>query len=349
MHPLLGSPRRLRIFLLAWLPVGAALGLLPLWWSGGATRDWWAVVLWGETFAVPMLASAYVCRSAPLSTAGLARVFATIGFAAAISAAAWLEVGRLWFWIVSPVASSPRELYLQIWPHGFAGATVLFVAMAAIHYTIAASDERQAAMARVLEAGITAREAELRALRAQVDPHFLFNCLHSISSLIGSDPVLARTMCIELAAFFRESLRAGGQSRITLAKEAELIERYFDIERLRFGNRLTTSVAVAADAEQALVPPLLLQPLAENAIRHGIATLIEGGDVTIAVTRRGDRIDVVVANPFDADGRRKGTGVGLANVRARLESSYDGRATLTVRDAGSRFHAAISLPLEEAS
>jgi len=228
-----------------------------------------------------------------------------------------------------------------------AGAALMFVVMSVIHYAIAAGDAQQAATTRAREADITAREAELRALRAQVDPHFLFNCLHSISALIGTDQGRAREMCIELADFFRESLRAGRQPRITLAEEAELIERYLDIERLRFGDRLNTTVAVAAGAGRALVPPLLLQPLAENAVRHGVATLVNGGDITIAATRSGDRIEITVENDFDADGRRDGTGVGLANVRARLESSYPGRASLRVRASESRFRADVSLPAEE--
>jgi LytS/YehU family sensor histidine kinase len=221
--------------------------------------------------------------------------------------------------------------------------------MCAINYAIAAVDERQAAVSRALEAEIEAREAELRALRSQVDPHFLFNCLHSISALVTTDPAGARWMCLELAAFFRESLRAGAQPRIPLATEAGLVQRYLDIERRRFGDRLNASIAVAPDAEGALVPPLLLQPLAENAVRHGIATLVAGGDVTIQVARSGDRIEVRVENPFDAEGRRGGTGVGLTNVRARLETTYAGRATLRVQTADGRFRASISLPVEEAS
>jgi LytS/YehU family sensor histidine kinase len=156
-------------------------------------------------------------------------------------------------------------------------------------------------------------------------------------------------MCLELAEFFRESLRAGAQPRITVAAEAALVERYFGIEQMRFGDRLKTTIDVAPDAERALVPPLLLQPLAENAVRHGIATLVDGGEVTIGVTRNGDRIEVNIENPYDADGRREGTGVGLANVRARLDTSYEGRATLKVRSSDSRFHAAISLPVEESA
>jgi two-component system sensor histidine kinase AlgZ len=93
---------------------------------------------------------------------------------------------------------------------------------------------------------------------------------------------------------------------------------------------------------------LLLQPLAENAVRHGIATLVAGGDVSLTVTRQGDRVAVRVDNPYDADERRGGTGVGLKNVRARLEAIYGDRAALTVAASDGQFHAALSLPVEEA-
>ncbi|HEY6361397.1 MAG TPA: histidine kinase [Vicinamibacterales bacterium] len=347
MHPILGDSRRRRVFAVTWPVVGAALGVLPLWWAGGRLRDWWAVALWGEALALPMLASFYVCKSAPIGTSGAARVFATVGVAALVTAGLWLEAGRLWLWLVSVAAPSPDAAFDRMTVPAAAGAALVFVAMSAIHYALAAADERQLAVERALEAEIAAREAELRALRAQVDPHFLFNCLHSISALITSDPAAARSMCVELADFFRESLRVGAKPRISLATEAALIRRYLDIEQLRFGDRLNASVEVASDAEQGLVPPLLLQPLAENAVRHGIATLVQGGDVTIAITRRGDRIEVNVENAYDADGQRSGTGVGLANVRARLDASYHGRASLKVQSSESRFRAVISLPVEE--
>jgi LytS/YehU family sensor histidine kinase len=259
----------------------------------------------------------------------------------------WLEAGRWWFFAVAPVAPTPSELFGPMTAPAAVGAALAFVAMSAISYALAAADERQGALARALEAEVGAREAQLRALRAQVDPHFLFNCLHSISALIASDQAGARWMCLELAEFFRESLRAGAQTRITMAAETALVRRYLDIERRRFGPRLTVDIVVSSDVETTLVPPLLLQPLAENAVRHGIATLVEGGDVAIAIAREGDRVRVSVDNPFDADGRRSGTGVGLANVRARLEATYGGRASLTVQTTANRFRAAISLPVEQ--
>jgi LytS/YehU family sensor histidine kinase len=200
-------------------------------------------------------------------------------------------------WAVSAVAPSPYAVFDLMTAPAAGGAALVFVVTTVVHYALAAADERQVALERALEAEIAAREAELRTLRAQVDPHFLFNCLHSISALITSDPAGAQAMCVELADFFRESLRVGGKPRIPLAAEAALVRRYLDIEQLRFGDRLKATVEVAPDAERGLVPPLLLQPLAENAVRHGIATLVDGGDITIAVTRRGERIEVHVENP----------------------------------------------------
>jgi hypothetical protein len=349
MHPILADSRRRVAFLIVWPVAGAALGMLPFWWAGGDLRDSGAVVAWGEVLALPMLAATYVSRAAPISTSSASRVFATIGISSLVIASLWIAVGSVWFWAIAWAAPSPYAVFDRMTSLAGAGAALVFIVMCAINYVLAASDERQAALERALEADIATREAELRALRAQVDPHFLFNCLHSISALIGTNPSGAREMCLELADFFRESLRAGAQPRITVAAEAALVERYFGIEQRRFGDRLKATIDVARDAERALVPPLLLQPLAENAVRHGIATLVDGGEVTIGVKRSGDRIEVNIENPYDADGRRGGTGVGLANVRARLDTSYEGRATLKVRSSDSRFHAAISLPVEESA
>jgi LytS/YehU family sensor histidine kinase len=281
--------------------------------------------------------------------AGPGRIVLTIAIAAVATATLWVAAGRVWIWIVASVIPPAEVLFPRMAPLAFGTAVAVFVVMSAVHYTLAAADESQAARRRAFETDITARESELRALRAQIDPHFLFNCLHSISALIGSNPGDARRMCLELAEFFRESLRVGSQPRIRLGLEAALIERYLGIEQVRFGNRLRVAIAVEPDAERVLVPPLLLQPLAENAVRHGIATLVDGGDVSIAIVRRGNRVNVRIDNPYDAADTRPGTGVGLANVRARLDATYGGRADFQVDATGSRFSASLSLPVEEAA
>ncbi len=340
MHPIVAHPQRLRIFGLVWPFLGAATGVLPYLWADGDLQGAWKAALWGQMLVVPALASWYACRSAPLATAGPLRIFATVGAGAALIAGLWVEAGRAVF---------PEPFLDLMRGPALTGAAALFVLMAAVHYALAASDQGIRAAHQLLEGQVATRDAQLRALRAQVNPHFLFNCLHSVSALTSADPEAARRMCLELAGFFRDSLRASGLDRIPLAEEAALVRQYLDIERVRFGHRLRVTVDVPPDAAPALVPPLILQPLAENAVRHGIAALIDGGDVSIGATRKGDQVEILVTNPYDPEERRPGSGVGLANVRARLETTYPGTATLSVRPEANRFQVRITLPMEASS
>jgi two-component system, LytTR family, sensor histidine kinase AlgZ len=349
VHAVLDNRHRRRVFVVAWPLLGAALWVLPFWWAGGQLDEWWAVALWGEVLALPVLASAYVCRAAPIASSNPWRVLATIGLAAVITAGLWLELGRGWLWLVSLVAPSPYAVFDTMTMPAALGATLLFMLASAVNYAAIATDERQAATDQVLQAEIGAREAELRALRAQVNPHFLFNCLNSISSLIGSDPPGARLMCIELADFFRDSLRVGALARIPLSSEIDLARRYLEIERRRYGQRLEVTITTDESVREVLVPPLLLQPLAENAVRHGVATLVDGGRISIVAADRGARLDVRVENPYDPDERRGGTGIGLANVRARLDATYGSAATLRAEAMDSRFVVSLSLPVERPS
>ena len=160
-----------------------------------------------------------------------------------------------------------------------------------------------------------AREAELRSLRAQIDPHFLFNSLHSISALTTADPPNARRMCLLLGDFLRQTLALGGADRITLSREVALIENSLAIERVRFGDRLTVAVD-AGDAGDCLVPPPLLQPLVENAVTHGIAQARGRDGQGHGRPRRRLAAGRGRQSLRSGSPKRGGTGVGLANVRA---------------------------------
>jgi LytS/YehU family sensor histidine kinase len=215
---------------------------------------------------------------------------------------------------------------------------------------MAAVGEVRAAERRALELQVLAREAELRALRAQVDPHFLFNSLNSIGGLIGSDPAGARRMCVLLGEFLRSSLRLGARDRVTLADEMALARRFLDIERVRFGDRLTVESSMEAAAGSCMVPPLLLQPLVENAVRHGIGGLVEGGTVRLDARREPNGVRIVVENPRDPDARtRPGAGVGLDNVRKRLMTHYGAEGALRVVNDAGTFRVEVTLPCTTSS
>src|SRR5262249_42091949 len=153
----------------------------------------------------------------------------------------------------------------------------------------------------------------------QLHPHFLFNSLNSISALTGREPEAARRMCQLLGDFLRTSLALGARERVTFGEELELASRYLAIEQVRFGSRLGIERRIEPAAERCLVPPLLIQPLIENAVKHGVADRVEGGTIEIVAARRGTRLEITIENPRDPEAPpRRGQGLGLENVRQRL-------------------------------
>jgi signal transduction histidine kinase len=197
-------------------------------------------------------------------------------------------------------------------------------------------------------------QAELRALRAQIHPHFLFNALNSIAALIAVNPAAAEETTTQLAEAFRYTLRASERERVRLGDELEFVRTVLAIEHTRFGDRLRVVEEIAPDTEAIEVPSLLLQPLVENAIRHGIASRPEGGTVRIAARREGDRLIVTVED--DGPGMRddspaRGEGFGLHSVRERIRIAGPPHA-LDIESspgAGTRVRLILPIPAERAS
>jgi LytS/YehU family sensor histidine kinase len=227
---------------------------------------------------------------------------------------------------------------------------LVYLLAVAVHYLIIALDAARDAEVLGMRATVLAREAELRALRAQVDPHFLFNSLNSIGALTADDPQAARRMCLLLAGFLRRSIAIGARDRVTLDEELSLIGDYLAVEQVRFGARLEVRLAIDPDCRACVVPPLLLQPLVENAVRHGIAHLIEGGILAITSRRAPGSIEVRIENPRDPERpTSRGEGVGLANVRGRLQSLYGEAARFDVESRAATFRVTLTLPAATAA
>jgi hypothetical protein len=350
MHPILARGGRLGLYFALWAVIGVLLGAvvveqLAIPWQRAALLGFPLAAL----YAFVCLSAWYVSRGMPLVATGAVRIVATALTASTIASAMWLLATRIWAgWLqqrgwIPPVAGRAAGLYTLFSAIG----TLLYLLSLAVSYLIAVFEHTRAAERRALQVQVLAREAELRMLRAQIDPHFLFNCLHSISALTGSSPAAARRMCVLLADFLRDSLALGSESRITLERELGLVSRFLAVERVRYGERLRDGITVSDDAASSLVPALLLQPLVENAITHGIAHMLAGGTVSITATRVGGRLTVIVDNPCDPDRpRRAGGGVGLANVRARLVALYGDDARFTAADQGGMWRVELSLPVE---
>jgi two-component system LytT family sensor kinase len=190
------------------------------------------------------------------------------------------------------------------------------------------------------------REAELRALEAQINPHFLFNCLNSIRALVVENPPQAQDMITRLANILRYNLHRDRSHTVPLASELEAVSDYLALESVRFEDRLRVKFAIDDDTRQVPIPPMLLQTLIENAVKHGIAPIPGGGELLIRATLRQDSMKVEVENTGQLRAPEPvGTGLGLSNVQERLRVLYgDRRASLQLEQRDGRVAATLVIP-----
>jgi two-component system sensor histidine kinase AlgZ len=218
-------------------------------------------------------------------------------------------------------------------------------------YFQALARRRQATLERqALELSLVARDAQLRALRSQVNPHFLFNSLNSVRGLIVEDPARAAAMVTGFAGLMRYSLGSDRRETVTLAEEIEAVDDYLGLERVRFEERLRVERALTPEAMDARIPPMMVQALVENAIKHGIAALRDGGVVRIDAQVAGRELWIRVSNTGTLGAQPGGAGVGLANAHERLRLLYGAAASLTLdqRD-GPTVVACLIVPIAEAT
>ena len=242
------------------------------------------------------------------------------------------------------------EHYLQLLSDSLPirfGVSFLMISCMSMISLLWFTQEEQAEMeARKTEAERLSKEAELFKLRQQLQPHFLFNSLNSISALTGSQPEKARHMIQQLSDFLRGTLRRDEQQWSSLKEELEYLQLYLEIEKVRFGYRLQTNIECAEDAMQLKLPSLLLQPVVENAIKFGLYDTV--GEVTISIfaAKKNEQLEVRVENPFDPETALPltGTGFGLASIQRRLFLLFARHDLLQTTKTSDHFITTITIP-----
>jgi len=189
-------------------------------------------------------------------------------------------------------------------------------------------------------------KTEIQLLQSQINPHFLFNSLNSVSSLTVTDPLKAREMIVKLSDFMRYSLSSRNDQPVTLQNEMESLRLYLQIEKVRFGDRLMIEEDISPECLPALLPGMLLQPLYENAVKHGVYESTEEVIIKTTARKKNDFVIITVANNVDTESvvTRKGAGIGLKNVRSRLELFYGEKADITVSRTDESFTVVVSFP-----
>lgn len=189
------------------------------------------------------------------------------------------------------------------------------------------------------------KEIELKMLRSQINPHFLFNSLNSVSSLTVTDPEKARTMVIKLSNFMRYALTSKDEQPVSLRSELENLRLYLDIEKVRFGDKLIYEEKIEEECLSVKIPVMLLQPLFENAVKHGVYESTEPVKLGLTVQIRDNFIEIKISNNYATDATSaKGTGSGLTNVSRRLELYYEGKAFIITKKENGIFTVILLIP-----
>jgi sensor histidine kinase YesM len=350
MHPILSDLRKLGSYVGAWLLIGF---LIAKFLNLAGLASWGTALL----FSLPVVliygfvasSAYYVCHTLPITGRRLLPTVSLFFVASFLSGGIWLALCLTWnsfatsmgWWEIHFSENSESLLFS-------AGCGCYLISLL-FHDVLIAADRVRNAELNATKSQVLAREAELQMLRAQINPHFLFNSLNSISALTSIDATAARSMTIALAQFFRQSLTLSEQSSIPLQKEIDLCERFLDVEKIRFGSKLQSNFQIQADAQSALIPPMLLQPLIENAVKHGIRDLANGGLILVTGIVRDAWLHLLVENPcqnISADAI--GNGMGLANIKQRLINIYGNQSRIQWHKNGELFSVEITLPLTNA-
>ncbi|MCB0832730.1 MAG: histidine kinase [Bacteroidetes bacterium] len=348
MHPVLSTRYRVVSYFLLWMGLAVLFGL-----ALSTVMDF--DPLMGLLCAGPPLvvlgflnlSPYYLCRANPIKGKPTLQIAVSFLIGGLLTCSAWVFVSEAWYWMLSDSFGLPYPLPISVLYAAFGASLLLYDMVTVFYYLVMTFEKSQEYERGALESRIHAQDAELRSLRAQIDPHFLFNSLNSISALTSKDPALAREMIIKLSDFFRSSLGLGREQKIPLRRELELIDNYIDLEKVRLGEKLTVERQIGEQSLDCLVPPLILQPIVENAVKHGVGNQVKGGMIRLRIMDNGTLLAVTVENTVDEEADVKsGLGLGLKNVKDRLHLIYGEEAVFRAGLSNGQYFVHFQLPSE---
>ena len=349
-HPLLESRTRLIIWWLAWLLLATGQSLIIIFVYGSKpetaiTDGLISMILYGLLGLAVWFPVRYMLESDRQIYSSVLNVLVT----GSLTILLWLFGSKF---IVRLLVQ--EKIDFEIFWHSAlvfrATAGVLLYFMMILVYYLFLSATRLAEKARrqsQLETQV--REGELKMLRSQINPHFLFNSLNSVSSLTVTDPLRAREMIVKLSDFMRYSLSSRNEQPVTLQNEMESLRLYLQIEKTRFGERLMIEEEIMPECLPAIMPGMLLQPLYENAVKHGVYESTEEVVIKTTAVKKNDLVVITVTNNVDTESvvTRKGAGIGLKNVSSRLELFFGQKADLTVSRTENSFSVVVRFPFRK--
>ncbi len=342
-HPLTHNYRLFIFYALFWAIIGIINIILQVFWYNVPLV--YSLLDSGTNYVLyPLLGSSiwYSIRYNSLEEVSVGRLILFHLIAASILTGIWVYIS---FAIYKPFIAEESNFLTKGMPSKIFAGYLMYVIFLVFFYAVNYYQSLKEKIIKEGEYQALIREAELQALKSQINPHFLFNSLNSISSLTVSNPEKAQEMVINLSTFMRYSLMHNEKEMVSFPRELENIKLYLSIEKIRFGKKLNAEFEIDTHCMEAEIPNMILQPLFENAIKYGVYETTD--QVTIKTTCECDRniLTITIRNDYDASTiKRKGEGIGLRNIRKRLEIIYKNHDLIKISDLKTSFEVQLIIP-----
>lgn len=349
MHPILLNRYNLTIYTLAWIFIlTIQAGVLVLYFGLELKPALADSIVFNTIFFVMGLLIWYPLRYIPLSDRNSITVFLNFLALGILVVVVWMSSG---FLIMRQLFRGDEALISSIVasvPYRIISGSLLYIMLLLVYYLAVYSRNLKERIQNESKAQTMIKEAELNMLRSQLNPHFLFNSLNSASALTLSNPGAAREMIVKLSEFLRYSLKLAEKEFNILKDEIENIIRYLDIEKVRFGNKMSFEIDFPDDCESYPVPNMILQPLFENALKHGVYESTGPIAIKMKCRRENDLLAVTITNNYDSESPpRPGTGIGMKNIRERLRLIYGREDLMLSRKDDGIFIVNLFIPYHE--
>lgn len=345
-HPLTNNYRLLLFYALFWVVIAVINIVLQVIWYNVPLTD--SLLDTGTTYILyPLMGSSiwYSIRYNSLEEVSVFRLVLFHFIAASILCGIWVYIS---YAIYQPFITEDNHFLRDGLPSKIFAGYIMYTIYLVFFYAVNYYQSLKEKIKKEGEYKALIREAELQALKSQINPHFLFNSLNSISALTVSDPVKAQEMVINLSTFMRYSLMHNEKEMVSFSRELENIKLYLSIEKIRFGKKLNAEFEIDAHCLDAEIPNMILQPLFENAIKYGVYETTE--QVTIKTTCKceGNVLKIIIVNDFDASTlKRKGEGIGLRNIRKRMEIIYNQPDLMKITDHKTSYEVQLIIPQKQ--
>ncbi len=346
VNPILRKLRYLRNYLIIWaLIIIAHILILHLFYQVEVLIAAVDSLIFNSLFCGLGLVCWYPVKYSNIDSQNFVTILTNHFAAAVLAIGLWLFFGEYILDKSFSKATEYQEFLHSSLPWRFVVGILYYLLIVLFYYMILYYNNLQERITQEVALKSLVQQAELKSLKAQINPHFIFNGLNSISALTITNPEMAQEMVIKLSGFLRYSINQDGNQKTTFDEELRNIDRYLDIEKIRFGDRLHFDKRTSYECLQKKLPNLILQPLFENVIKHGVHESID--EITVKLTSYCENglLHITVSNNYDPESVvKRGDGIGLRNIRERLQLSYQRTDLLTIDQTENYFEVKLKIP-----